>query len=224
MPGPWIGIDPAWPRRPCGFAVLGDNGIERLELIPWEALPAAVAAYPGHPVGIDCPLSMPTALHCFDPACPCPDVVPGTRKAAEHAVVAMGIPLYWTTKRSIIRRLVTQCVGLRERLEAAGHPVFEVYPYAAKVRLFGRPIPKKGSPDGLAWLRQRMAGLVGDAPALEHAGHDELDALLVAHVLQLLDAGRAEEVGDPREGTIVVPFAAGSKKAGAFAPAALREG
>lgn len=198
--------------------------MERLELVPWDDLPGALAAYTGRPVGIDCPLSMPTALHCFDPACPCPDITAGERKAAERAVVAMGIPLYWTTKRSIIRRLITQCIGLRERLEAAGHPVYEVYPFAAKVRLFGRPIPRKDSPAGLDWLRERLRTRVGDDPGILQAGHDELDALLVAHVLRLLEEGEAAEVGDPLEGTIVVPALVGSKTAGAGAPAVLREG
>ena len=204
--------------------MLGERGVARLELVPWDELPAALSAYPGRPIGIDCPLSMPSALHCFDADCPCPDISAGERKAAERAVVAMGIPLYWTTKRSIIRRLITQCIGLRERLEAAGHPVYEVYPYAAKVRLFGRPIPKKDSLEGLAWLRQRLAEQVGASPQIQRAGHDALDALLVAHVLRLLESGDADEVGDRAEGTIVVPRPAGSKTAGAVAPAALREG
>jgi predicted nuclease with RNAse H fold len=90
--------------------------------------------------------------------------------------------------------------------------VMEVYPYASKVRLFGRPIPKKTTKAGRQWLRQRLEGLV---PGLrEHRrplGHDQLDAIVAAYTAYLHGRGQAEAVGDPQEGVIYVPKAGGQR-------------
>jgi predicted nuclease with RNAse H fold len=101
--------------------------------------------------------------------------------------------------------MILRCIDLKATLEAAGHQVFEVYPFAAKVILFGRPIPKKTTPEGLTWYRDRIAEVCGPAPAIGAAGHDELDAALVAAVVRWRRMGLSEEVGDPAEGTILVP-------------------
>ncbi|MCK4964651.1 MAG: hypothetical protein KAS54_06185, partial [Dehalococcoidia bacterium] len=60
------------------------------------------------------------------------------------------IPCYYTTKRSIIKDMVYRAIALKDEITARGYQVIEVYPYAAKVRLLGRHIPKKITPEGIA--------------------------------------------------------------------------
>jgi predicted nuclease with RNAse H fold len=104
--------------------------------------------------------------------------------------------------------MIYRSMALRRTLEAQGIPVIEVYPYASKVRLFSRPIPKKSTRAGRQWLRQRLEGLV---PGLrEHdgrLGHDQLDAIVAAYTAYLHGQSQAEAVGDPQEGVIYVPSA-----------------
>jgi predicted nuclease with RNAse H fold len=92
-------------------------------------------------------------------------------------------------------------------MRSRGFEVIEVYPYGSKVRLFGRPIPKKTAPEGTAWLRRRLEGLM---PGLTHHGgplsHDELDAVVAAYTALLRDRGLTEDVGDPAEGVVCVPL------------------
>jgi len=107
--------------------------------------------------------------------------------------------------------MVYRAIGLRRTLEARGIPVIEVYPYAAKIRLWGRDIPKKTTPAGRRWLRERLEGLVPgmvDCPA--RLGHDELDAIVAAYTAHLRHRGLAEGVGDREEGLIYVPLLSAS--------------
>ena len=82
-----------------------------------------------------------------------------------------------------------------------------MYPHASKVRVFGRPIPRKATPRGREWLRERLEGVV---PGLrEHKGrlgHDQLDAVVAAYTAYLYDRGQAEGLGDREEGLIWVPL------------------
>jgi predicted nuclease with RNAse H fold len=92
-------------------------------------------------------------------------------------------------------------------LRAQGFAVIEVYPYASKVRLFGRPIPKKTTPEGKVWLHQRLEVLVPDLANYQGSlTHDELDAAVAAYTALLRDRDLTEEVGDPAEGRICLPL------------------
>ena len=44
----------------------------------------------------------------------------------------------------------------------AGHgiEVLEVYPYAVKVSLWGKPLPKKTTPEGMAFLQERLGEII----------------------------------------------------------------
>ncbi|HLA81078.1 MAG TPA: hypothetical protein VJP78_05505, partial [Thermoleophilia bacterium] len=82
-----------------------------------------------------------------------------------------------------------------------GFPVIEVYPYGSKVRLFGRAIPKKTRPEGRAWLRQRLEGLIqGLADCGRPLGHDELDALVAAYTALVRDRARRKRWETPSKG------------------------
>jgi len=121
-------------------------------------------------------------------------------------------PVLQGLERREIKAMIYRSMALRRTLEAQGIPVIEVYPYASKVRLFGRPIPKKTTKAGRQWLRQRLEGLV---PGLREYGrplsHDELDAIVAAYTGYLHGQGQAEAVGDPQEGLIYLPTAGGRR-------------
>jgi predicted nuclease with RNAse H fold len=207
----YVGIDPtSAPRRPSAFAVLDDQGsLHDLGFVHEDdhILALAQGRRPRY-VAIDAPLSLPEGMCCLKESCPCAPVSHDGLKAAERALLKEGVGLFRTTKRSIIKLMVCRAMGLRRKLEEGGYAVMEVYPYASKVRLFGRPIPKKTTKAGRQWLRQRLEGL---APGLREQRrplcHDELDAIVAAYTAYLRGQGEAEAVGDPQEGVIYVPRA-----------------
>jgi predicted nuclease with RNAse H fold len=162
-------------------------------------------------VAIDAPLGLPEGLCCLEASCPCASArSPGIRES-EIAVRGLGYGLYHTTKRTIIRAMVYRGIALRRRLEARGLRVREVYPYATKVALFGRPIPKKTTRAGARWLREHVETLVPGVAAIRRdLTHDELDAIIAAYTALLLDRGEAVALGNEAEGTIVVPRARAS--------------
>jgi predicted nuclease with RNAse H fold len=103
--------------------------------------------------------------------------------------------------------MVYRAMALRRSLEARGIPVIEVYPYASKVRFWGKGMPKKTTPAGRRCLRGELEGLI---PNLEHEGrlgHDQLDAIVAAYTAYLYGRGLAEGVGDRDEGLIWLPRA-----------------
>jgi len=207
----YLGLDPtSASRRPSAFAVLNDQGgLHDLGLVREDDDILALARrWRPRYLAIDAPLSLPEGMCCLDESCTCAPASPDGLKAAERALLKEGIGLFRTTKRSIIKAMVYRAIGLRRALEEQRYAVIEVYPYASKVRLFGRPIPKKTTKAGRQWLRQRLEGLV---PGLrEHErrlGHDLLDAIVAAYTAYLHGQGQAEAVGDPQEGVIYVPKA-----------------
>ena len=211
----YLGIDPASaPGRPSAFAVLDDQGrLQDVGLVgeDGEILALARRWRPRY-LAIDAPIALPQGMCCLEENCPCAPASPDGLKAAERALLKEGIGLFRTTKRSIIKAMIHRAMGLRRALEEGGHAVVEVYPYASKVRLFGRPIPKKTTKAGRQWLRERLEGLVPGL--LEHEGglsHDELDAIVAAYTAYLRGQGQAEAVGDRREGVIYVPKASGQR-------------
>ena len=185
----YLGIDlTSSARRPSAYAVLNEGGsLVSLGLVREDAeLLALVDSCRPRVVAIDAPLSLPRGLCCLEEACPCRPSAAGVLKAAERELFRQGISLYATTKRSIIKTMIERAIGLRCILEDRGYVVLEVYPYAAKVRLWGKGMPKKTTPAGRRWLREKLDGLV---PGLrEHEGplgHDQLDAIVAAYTAYL---------------------------------------
>ncbi len=212
----YLGIDlTSSLRRPSAYAVLdeggslADVGLARgqtpARLGEDAELLALTERWGPRIVAIDAPLSLPRGLCCLEEACPC--VAFNRLKAAERELLRQGISLYATTKRSIIKPMIYRAMRLRRTFEARGIPVIEAYPYASKVRLWGKDIPKKTTPAGRQWLRERLEGLVpGLAEHPAPLGHDQLDAVVAAYTAYLYDHGLAEGVGDPDEGLIYVPL------------------
>ena len=108
-------------------------------------------------IAIDAPLSLPKGLCCLEDICSCQPISEVKGRNCERELAKLGIPCYFTTKKSIIKAMVYRGIRLKTELEAMGYKVIEVYPYASKLRLFGKPIPSKLNPDGLTFLKQRIS-------------------------------------------------------------------
>ena len=208
MPATYLGIDLAGPARASGYAVLDASAaLLDVGLAGDDAAILALAERSAaRIIAIDCPLGLPAGLDCLDPSHPCaPSSAKGIRES-ELAVRALGYGLYFTTKKTIIRAMAERGIALRRELETRGLRVIEVYPYATKCLLFGKRMPKKTTPDGVRWLRDRLAPLVPGLDAVPRTlTHDELDAVVAAYTAVLYASGRAVALGNDVEGTIVVP-------------------
>ena len=193
----YLGVDlTSSEARPSGYAVLdGQAHLLALGLVATdeEILSLAVRWRP-RLVALDAPLSWPLDLDSKGRQC-------------ELLLAREGIGTFRTTQRTIIRALVERGVALSAEMRSRGLEVIEVYPYGSKVRLLGRPIPKKTTPEGRAWLRRRLEALVPDLTGHQGAlTHDELDAAVAAYTALLRDRGQTEDLGDPKEGQICLPL------------------
>jgi predicted nuclease with RNAse H fold len=194
----------------CALLRWAAGTITLLDLAEWhtdEELLAQARAWQPALVAVDAPLSFPLGLDCLELDHPCVPQAAGQGRAAERALSREGIACYYTTKRSVIKPMVYRARGLAATWDALGCPVIEIYPYAAKVRLWGKPLPRKSTPTGRVFYQTRLAALVqGLADPAHHLyTHDETDAILAGYTGVLHLAGAAEAVGDPLEGLIWVP-------------------
>ena len=155
-------------------------------------------------ITIDAPLSIPVNYCCLDESCRCHLEVPEKGRLCERELARLGIPCYFTTKRSIIKEMVERAIKLKGALEGLGYSVIEVYPYASKVHLFRKPIPRKTTVEGLTWLKERVRLLV-DSPELDSWSHDLCDAAIAAYTGLLYALGDVIAVGDVGEGLIYLP-------------------
>ncbi|MFQ5924690.1 MAG: DUF429 domain-containing protein [Dehalococcoidia bacterium] len=157
-------------------------------------------------VAIDAPLGLPKGLCCLEECCSCHALLSSKGRICERELSRRGIPCYYTTKKSIIKNMVYRAINLKGEISDRGYQVIEVYPYATKVALFGRPIPKKTTPEGVAFLRERLADLRPQLrPHISGFNHDLCDALLAAYTAYLYARGEVEVIGDPGEGAICIP-------------------
>lgn len=157
-------------------------------------------------VAIDAPLSLPRGLCCLEGSCPCQPLSAAKGRDCERELARLGIPCFFTTKKSIIKEMVYRGIALKKELSSRGFGVIEVYPYATKVRLFGKPIPSKVKPAGLRFLRNRLAALIPAlTPYLELLSHDLCDAVVAAYTGYLHHHGHERALGDPEEGLIYMP-------------------
>ena len=166
--------------RPAAYALLAEDRtvLELGDFGPDEELLRLAVEHRPAVIAIDAPLGLPAGWECLDDPCSCgqcEDPEADRRRAAERQLIARKIPFYWTTRRSIIRAMVYRGMELRYALERRGFLVLEVYPYATKVRLWGRRIPKKSSPEGQRFLQQRLRQML---PSLRQGPrrHDPADA------------------------------------------------
>ncbi len=199
-----LGIDPTGSeRRKSGLAVVD----EQLHTDSWvaatddEILRATLEARPDV-VAIDSPLALPKGRCCADPSCAC--VVHGIVRAADREIARLGYHPFWTLLPSMVP-LTLRSIDLKERMEAAGLTVIEVYPGAAQDRL---GLPRKhrslqGLERGLVDLGIRFKD-----PERKRV-HDELDAATAAYVGFCYLQDSYEAIGPTDEVQIILPQAHG---------------
>ena len=157
-------------------------------------------------VAIDAPLSFPLGLSHLEEDSACQASSQKKGRVCERELAQLGIPCYFTTEKSIIKGMVYRGIELKNRLSQAGFQVIEVYPYASKVRLFGRHIPRKTSPMGIAFLKAHLKNILPSlSPHLAMLDHNLCDAAVAAYTASLYCRGKADAVGNTREGLILVP-------------------
>jgi len=166
-----------------------------------------VSRYEFELVAIDAPLSLPEGLCYLEEGCSCQPKTEAKGRSCERELAGLGIPCYFTTKRSIIKPMVYRGIRLKTELESISSAVIEVYPYASKVHLIGRSLPLKSKPTGLANLKQHISRLLPNvAPHVDGFTHDMCDAAIAAYTAYLHYQGMTEFCGEPDEGTICLPF------------------
>lgn len=156
---------------------------------------------------IGAPLALPTGLCCLETSCSCKFDYPQRKgRQLELELSRMGISCFFTNKGSIIRNLIYRGVGLKAKLTELGFNVIEVYPHATKVILFGDSIPPKNSADSLAFMRERLPGVIkGLDSQIYNLDRNACDAVLNAYTGFLHSQGATDMLGSPEEGMVVLP-------------------
>lgn len=205
----YLGIDlSASPNRPSACALLDGDArlLNMASFMTFEELQGLLGTHKPSLIAIDAPLSLPLGLDCLEEDHPCASSLDQKGRTSEQELARMHIGCFFTTKRSIIKGLIYRGLKMREDLVQMGYMVIEVYPYATKVILFGDKIPPKNSARGLAFLKQKLDGLVeGIDPHLDGLNHDGCDSLLAAYTACLHQGDRTDSLGSADEGYIVVP-------------------
>ncbi len=154
-------------------------------------------------VAMDSPLYLPAGYCCLELDCECHLGKP-TGRSCERELSKRGIPLYFTTKKTIIKNMIYRAMKLADII--GREKVIEIYPYSIKVVLFGKPVPSKATKEGLLALKELTAKAL-DIPLCEliPLNHDIIDALLACYVAELHLKGQTESVGAGTESPIIIP-------------------
>ncbi|MGQ9560459.1 MAG: DUF429 domain-containing protein [Candidatus Oleimicrobiaceae bacterium] len=208
------GLDPSGSAaRPTALAILDDELCVRAvgSRLADEEISSYFAPHREQlfAIGLDGPCALPVGLEecCFRTGGPpCAHQQPDGKKgrACEQELARRGIGCFFTVKGAFAKSWILRSLILFRQLEAAGHRVLEVYPYATKRLLFGPMCAAKETAAGRAALLRALQGVGLQLPCSE-LSHHELDAIVAAYTVYLFAHGRAEQVGDDREGYIVVP-------------------
>jgi len=167
---------------------------------------AILKFYSPQVIAIDAPLSLPLGLQSLEENSPRQAISPLRGRACERELASLGIPCYFTTEKSIIKDMVYRGIELKNKLCQMGLQVIEVYPYATKVRLFGKPLPRKTTPQGMAFLKAQLAELLPSfKPYLNLFDHNLCDATIAAYTAFLYCQNMVDAVGNDREGLIFIP-------------------
>jgi predicted nuclease with RNAse H fold len=160
-------------------------------------------------IAIDAPLSLPLGLCCLEESCPCKPKFPRKNRQCDQELRQQGIPCYPTSKKTFIKDLIYRGIELKTSIDReakqAGQ-VIEIYPFASKVRLFGKTIPRKTTKQGMNFVRGKLGEIL---PSLEpYSGmfdHNLYDAAVAAYTALLYHQNRVEALGNSREGIIFIP-------------------
>jgi predicted nuclease with RNAse H fold len=97
-------------------------------------------------IAIDAPLCLPLGLCCLEESCPCKPKFPRKNRQCDQELRQQGIPCYPTSKKTFIKDLIYRGIELKASIGREVKQVSqitEVYPFASKVRLFGKTVPGK---------------------------------------------------------------------------------
>lgn len=195
-----LGVDlRSAPRYPTGVAVLdGDLRCHHLGVLRTdEELLALVERTAPAVVAIDAPLALPEGRDCADPTCAC--AIHGIMRDVDRIAAREGYRPYPALLPSMVR-MTLRGIALRERLEASGYPVLEVYPGMTQDVL---AIPRKRS--GVDALRRGLKRYGIRGLPRRRITHDELDAVTCALTAQLYLDGRTETMGSGLPVPLVLP-------------------
>ena len=169
-------------------------------------------------IAIDAPLSLPLGLCCLEESCGCQPSTERKSRQCDQELRRQGIPCYPTSKKTFIKNLIYRGIELKTVIAVSRSPersageakqsvqVIEVYPYASKVRLFGKVIPRKTTSQGMAFLRRRLEGLLPCLkPYLGMFDHDLCDAAIAAYTGFLYGQNMVDALGNSEEGLIFIP-------------------
>ena len=162
-----------------------------------------------HVMAIDAPLSLPLRVCCLKQSSPCQPQFPRSERQCEQELMLRGTPCYPTGKKTSIRQLVYRRMelksGICREVKQPGQ-IIDVYPFASRLRLFGRPMPSKTNKQGLTLLRDKLGNmLLGLKPWPAMLNHDLYDAVLAAYTALLRHRNRVEALASSQERTIVIP-------------------
>jgi predicted nuclease with RNAse H fold len=160
-------------------------------------------------IAIDAPLSLPLGLCCLEESCPCKPKFPRKNRQCDQELRQQGITCYPTSKKTFIKDLIYRGIELKtsigREVKQAGQ-VIEVYPFASKVRLFGKTMPRKTTKQGMSFLRDKLGDILpGLKPYLDMFDHDLCDAAVAAYTALLYHQNRVEALGNSEEGLIFIP-------------------
>ena len=161
-------------------------------------------------IAIDAPLSLPLGLCCLEQSCPCEPKFPRKNRQCDQELRQQGIPCYPTSKKTFIKDLIYRGIELKtsigREVKQAGQ-VIEVYPFASKVRLFGKTVPRKTTKQGMSFLRDKLGDIL---PSLKpYSGmldHNFCDAAVAAYTALLRHRKKVDTLGSSEEGVIVIPI------------------
>jgi predicted nuclease with RNAse H fold len=183
-----VGVDLAGtPKRQTGVSrMTGDLYCEACTVKEDEEIIKYVGESCPEVVAIDAPLSLPKNNQAL--------------RECERKLMKIGIRIFPPTF-SGMRLLTERAIKLRERLEALGYRVIEVYPGGAQDFL---GIPRKNM--GLSLLREGLLK-IGVKGLRGNETGDELDAVTCSFIGVLFLRRTYVEVGDTHEGVIIMPVA-----------------
>jgi predicted nuclease with RNAse H fold len=195
-----LGIDlRSAPRYPTGVALV-DAALrcrhlavlrtdEEIAALAETAAPAVIA--------IDAPLALPEGRDCVDPTCAC--AVHGIMREVDRIAAREGYRPFPALLPSMVK-MTLRGIALRERFQAAGHIVLEVYPGMTQDVL---GIPRKGA--GVDGLRRGLKRYGIRGLPRRRITHDELDAVTCALTGLLYLEGRTETMGSGIPVPLVLP-------------------
>jgi len=170
---------------------------------------ALLSFYSPQVIAIDAPLSLPLGLCCLEESCPCKPKFPRKNRQCDQELRQQGIPCYPTSKKTFVKDLIYRGIALKANI---GHEVkrdsqiIEVYPFASKVRLFGKNMPRKTTKQGMSFLKDKVGDILpGLKSQLDMFDHDLSDAAIAAHTAFLYHQKRVVAFGNRKEGVIFVP-------------------